>query len=88
MGERNLGKQLCACRLEASSIKLAATGLQGKSMANDFDWARAKTALGHVLWIGGGSEAGKSTISKRLAEEFDFEHYHGDETYWRHVELP
>ena len=51
------------------------------------DWEGAKAALGHVFWIGGGSEAGKSTISRRLAEEFDFVYYHGDEAYSRHVDL-
>jgi hypothetical protein len=55
-------------------------------MVTDFDWAGAEAALGHVLWIGGGSEAGKSTIPERLATEYGFAYYHGDETYMKHLE--
>jgi 2-phosphoglycerate kinase len=40
--------------------------------------------LRHVYWIGGGSGAGKSTISKRLAIKYDLRHYSTDETIRDH----
>ena len=44
----------------------------------EYDWAAAKAKLGHVLWFGGGSRGGKSTLSERLSEEFGFTYYNGD----------
>ncbi len=40
--------------------------------------------LRHVYWIGGGSGAGKSTISKRLAEQFGLQRYDTDEAIQEH----
>lgn len=57
------------------------------SIIREFDWAKAKAELGHVLWIGGGSNGGKSTISKRLADEFGLKYYDGDKHVLKHMEL-
>lgn len=42
------------------------------------DLQRAKNSLQHVLWIGGASSGGKTTVSTRLADEFGFLRYDGD----------
>jgi 2-phosphoglycerate kinase len=38
-----------------------------------------KQALFHVLWIGGGSDSGKTTISRIIAEQYGFQIYHYDQ---------
>ncbi len=40
--------------------------------------------LRNVYWIGGGSGAGKSTISKRLADQYGLQRYDTDETIREH----
>jgi hypothetical protein len=40
--------------------------------------------LRHVYWIGGGSGAGKSTIAKRLEDQYGLRHYSTDETIRDH----
>jgi 2-phosphoglycerate kinase len=35
--------------------------------------------LRHIYWIGGGSSAGKSTIAKRMADQYGLRHYSTDE---------
>jgi 2-phosphoglycerate kinase len=35
--------------------------------------------LRHIYWIGGGSGAGKSTIAKRMADQYGLRHYSTDE---------
>jgi 2-phosphoglycerate kinase len=40
--------------------------------------------LRHVYWIGGGSGAGKSTIAKRLADQYGLQLYSTDETIREH----
>lgn len=42
-------------------------------MASDF-----KQLLFHVLWIGGGTDSGKSTISQLLADRYDWQRYDYD----------
>jgi hypothetical protein len=41
--------------------------------------------LEHVYWIGGGSGAGKSTISTRLAGQFGLDRYATDDVMWDHA---
>lgn len=36
------------------------------------------TDLGHVYWLGGGTGAGKSTISRRLADRYGLRRYDTD----------
>lgn len=45
---------------------------------------RLKESLDHVYWIGGGAAAGKSTISRRLCEEFGFTRWAGDGHWIEH----
>jgi hypothetical protein len=40
--------------------------------------------LRHVLWIGGGSRSGKTTIAKRLARRRGLRWYSADAQTWRH----
>ena len=42
-------------------------------------------ALEHVLWIGGGSAAGKSTVARRLADRFGVQLYATDDAMGRHA---
>lgn len=47
-----------------------------------------KQALSHVLWIGGATDAGKTTTAAMLAEKYGFQVYHGDKHWrenWSHV---
>jgi len=37
-----------------------------------------KQSLSHVLWLGGGTDAGKTTVCNLLAEKFDLSPYHYD----------
>ena len=48
------------------------------------DRERVKETLSHVYWIGGGAAAGKSTLSRRLCEEFGFTRWAGDERWIEH----
>jgi 2-phosphoglycerate kinase len=41
--------------------------------------------LEHVVWIGGGSGAGKSTIAQRLAVEYGLQVYATDDAMNRHA---
>lgn len=43
------------------------------------------TRLGHVRWLGGGSGAGKTTIARRLADDYGLRLYHCDETLGAHA---
>ena len=38
-----------------------------------------KQALSHVLWIGGGTDSGKTTISRIIAERYGFQIYNYDQ---------
>ena len=40
--------------------------------------------LRHVLWIGGGSRSGKTTIARRLARRYGLHLYSADAQTWRH----
>ncbi len=44
-------------------------------MSEDRDSGDAKTAFAHVLWIGGASDAGKSTVARLLAERHRWQWY-------------
>lgn len=41
--------------------------------------------LDHVRWVGGGSGAGKTTVTRRLAERFDLQLYSTDRTIEAHA---
>jgi len=41
-----------------------------------------KKSLSHVLWIGGATDAGKTTTAALLAEKYKVQVYHGDQ-HWR-----
>ena len=43
--------------------------------------------LRHVLWIGGGSRSGKTTIARRLARRYGLRWYSADAQTWRHRDL-
>ena len=45
---------------------------------------RAKESLSHVYWIGGGAAGGKTTVSRRLCEEFGFRRFSGDGRWIEH----
>jgi 2-phosphoglycerate kinase len=45
-----------------------------------------KERLSHVLWIGGATDAGKSTVAQNLAQRHGFGVYHYDETDIAHHE--
>jgi adenylate kinase family enzyme len=38
-----------------------------------------RQALAHVLWIGGGTDTGKTTISEIIAARYAFQLYHYDQ---------
>lgn len=44
-------------------------------MSEDRDGGDARTAFAHVLWIGGASDAGKSTVARLLAERHRWQWY-------------
>lgn len=46
-----------------------------------------KTKLAHVLWIGGSTDAGKTTVAYQLAEQFGMELYRFDVAIKRHFDL-
>ena len=48
------------------------------------DRHRTQESLSHVYWIGGGAAAGKSTMSRRLTEEFGFTLFSGDKRWIEH----
>lgn len=48
---------------------------------------RRVTALEHVLWIGGASASGKTTIATRLARRHGLRWYSADAHTWRHRDL-
>ncbi len=48
------------------------------------DYERAKESLRHVYWIGGGAAGGKTTVSRRLCEEFGFRRFAGDGRWIEH----
>lgn len=43
--------------------------------------------LSHILWIGGATDTGKSTIAARLTEKYDAQVYHYDRHDLRHHEI-
>ena len=47
-------------------------------------YERAKESLSHVYWIGGGAAGGKTTVSRRLCEEFGFRRWSGDGRWIEH----
>jgi len=49
------------------------------------DAAALREQLRHVYWIGGGSGAGKSTIARRLADEYGWRLYATDEVMSEHA---
>ncbi|MBB1246306.1 AAA family ATPase [Streptomyces durbertensis] len=51
----------------------------------DADTAPLRERLRHVLWIGGGSGAGKSTVARRLAERHGLSHYATDDVMRDHA---
>jgi hypothetical protein len=56
-------------------------GLQGDTLNH-----RQKEQFAHVLWIGGATDTGKSTIAQNLAERYDMSVYHYDKTDAAHLE--
>jgi 2-phosphoglycerate kinase len=53
------------------------------SQRNDSEWLRHE--LRHVYWIGGGSAAGKSTITRRIAAEHGLQPYVTDDVMAEHA---
>lgn len=51
------------------------------------DTAQVARRLERVLWIGGGSGAGKSTVARRLAAEYGLQVYATDDVMGRHAAL-
>ncbi|MFF9317426.1 hypothetical protein ACF1BP_28365 [Streptomyces sp. NPDC014735] len=49
------------------------------------DAAGLRARLRHVYWIGGGSGAGKSTISRRVADRCGWRLYATDDVMWDHA---
>jgi hypothetical protein len=45
-----------------------------------------KQALSHVLWIGGATDSGKSTVAQKLAERYKIQVYHYDQRDRAHHE--
>jgi hypothetical protein len=86
-----LRNQICAssARPAASSRRVPpvryAPGMPALTRHRDPNSREALSArLQHVYWIGGGSGAGKSTIAKRLADQYGLRHYSTDETIGDH----
>jgi shikimate kinase len=53
-----------------------------------YNGQRAKDLLKHVYWLGGASSAGKTTISKRLADDLGLVRYDGDAHCWERINSP
>ena len=51
----------------------------------DIDWEEVKQSLRHVLWIGGAQCGGKSTLSKRISDDYGIILYAGDEEGRKHI---
>lgn len=49
------------------------------------DQVELKTALAHVLWIGGGTGAGKSSVARLLAANYGLRLYHCDDAQASHT---
>ena len=47
----------------------------------------SKNFLSHVLWIGGATDSGKSTVAQKFAERHQFDLYHYDKVDQRHHKL-
>ena len=45
-----------------------------------------KDAFSHILWIGGATDAGKTTVAKGLAEKYDLQLYHFDPQEMSHLQ--
>jgi hypothetical protein len=45
-----------------------------------------KSALQHVLWIGGGTDTGKTSIAQAIAHRYGLQVYHYDRNEPRHIE--
>ncbi len=52
---------------------------------HSFELEISPERLRHILWLGGGSGAGKSTIASLLAEEYGLRLYHCDDTQPAHT---
>jgi hypothetical protein len=46
----------------------------------------SRVSLGHVLWIGGGQGAGKTSVARTIAHRHGLRVYHVDARGWAHVE--
>ena len=55
------------------------------TMRFEHEAAALRERLRHVYWIGGGSGAGKSTIARRLADEYGWRLYATDEVMSEHA---
>lgn len=49
--------------------------------------ATLKEELSHVLWIGGATDAGKTTLATHLGDKYGLQVYHGDKQGERHWSL-
>ncbi|MFN8486833.1 MAG: hypothetical protein U0350_04520 [Caldilineaceae bacterium] len=47
---------------------------------------KLKAALAHVLWIGGGTDAGKTTVAEAIVERYQLQFYHFDRHEHSHIE--
>lgn len=45
-----------------------------------------KSSLSHVLWIGGGTDTGKTSIAEAIASRYDLQVYHFDRNETSHIE--
>ncbi len=48
--------------------------------------ATRKAELAHVLWIGGGTDAGKTTVAEAIVERYNLQFYHFDRHERSHIE--
>src|SRR5947199_6261219 len=68
---------LCASERSSGRLFLRARRAHHRPALSDL-----REALSHVLWIGGGPQAGKSTLSRLLAGKWDLKIYNLD---WHQV---
>jgi len=48
--------------------------------------SKYKTALAHVLWIGGGTDAGKTTVAEAIVQRYGLQSYNFDRHERSHIE--
>lgn len=48
--------------------------------------ATRKAELAHVLWLGGGTDAGKTTVAEAIVERYNLQFYHFDRQERSHIE--